>query len=695
MVRTLALAMSLGALLIAGTAQAGVPGDALCKEKKAKATGKKASDLLKAFGKNVKTPDPTKLAADVSKAESKFTKGFLKAEEKGKCVTSEDSGAIEAKVNALVYDLVANIAPSCGDHIQAGTDEECDGTDDGACTCPGTCLPPGDENECTCPPAGCGNDCLEGAEQCDGTDAAKCPGICLPNCVCPAPVCGNGVKEEGEECEPRCEQGGCGDGEICGGFCECVPDVPCDCGSPDPTMYKFTTKSPTQAMCGITDADPPLDELACMGLYLGGGGGSMPVPNMIPDEATVKYNVSCCQGTDLALTAKTQAEAGMLNCSEGKRCSATSENPGAPCRRDRNCPGGTCENRCLFAAPLEVLDRGQPVISVCTRIEVLEDSLGGVNCETGDSFTHLPLDARLFLAPSDMSLSTPGYQACPICFGGTLGVPNSGHCEGGANSSRCTGGPPAIACGDDSDCPPPRTCDFRPCTPQSTSYDAEYCCAGGFNRAKRCSADSECPGSACVSGCTQYPTSHDCPPNPLLEVGVIPISFALTTETSSKTANADGDFCGWCRDVAPGGTLCFEGDPDTAPSPGAKSCPDSATVACRPATYHSDPPVGGNPADILECDDPVPCSTDADCSAPYETCQQRNPGAFRDGTIRNISYEGEGAGDLRTPGSHRGTTVSAFCVGPSFNPDADMSGDVGGPASVALEVDMQLSTSGP
>ncbi len=124
MVKTLALAMSLGALLIAGTAQAGVPGDALCKEKKAKATGKKASDLLKAFGKNVKAPDPTKLAADVSKAESKFTKGFTKAEDPDACLTTGDSGAIEAKVNALVQDLVANIAPSCGDNIKAGPDEE-------------------------------------------------------------------------------------------------------------------------------------------------------------------------------------------------------------------------------------------------------------------------------------------------------------------------------------------------------------------------------------------------------------------------------------------------------------------------------------------------------------------------------------------------------------------------------------------
>jgi hypothetical protein len=175
---------------------------------------------------------------------------------------------------------------------------------------------------------------------------------------------------------------------------------------------------------------------------------------------------------------------------------------------------------------------------------------------------------------------------------------------------------------------------------------------------------------------------------------VIPINLTLTTETSSKTANEDGNFCGWCRDIEIEGSLCFEGDPDKLPSAGGKFCPDSTTLACRPATFHSDPPVGGDPADLLECDDPVPCNSDADCSAPYETCQQRNPGAFRDATIRDIGYAGTRAGDLSTPGSHVAQTVTAFCVGPSFNPDADFSGDIGGPGSLALTVDMQLSPSG-
>jgi len=622
MVRTLTVIMSLGVLLVAGTVQAGVAPDALCKEKKAKAAGKKAADLMKAFGKNIKKTDTAKLAEDVSKAQSKFTKAFTKAEGAGGCDTNGDAAAIEAKVDAAVSDLVADLTNICGDNARAGI------------------------------------------EQCDGTDASECQGVCLPNCTCPEPICGNGAKEEGEACDPPCEKGACGDGQICGGFCQCVADLPCDCGSPDPTMYQFTTKAPTQAVCGTTDGGPPLDELACMGMYLGGGGGSMAVPNMLPDEATVKYNVECCQGTNLAITPKTQAEVGKLNCGEGKRCSSTSENAGAPCRRDRNCPGGFCETHCFFAAPLEVFDQTTPPISVCADIEVIEDSLGGVDCGTGEKFTRLPIDARLYLTGFDKSPSTPGFQACPICFGGTLGIPGSGICEGGPNNGL-------------------------PCTPQSTAYDVENCCEGPALVGTPCSDDSDCPGNSCIPGCTQYPTSHDCPPNPLTVVGVIPISFALTTEASSKTANANGDFCGWCRDVEVEGTYCFEGDPDDMPSPGGKSCPDSATVACRPTTFYG--PGGGDAADMAECSDPVPCSTDADCSAPYETCEQRNPGAFRDATVRNISYQGTRGGDLRTLGSHRGTTVSAFCVGPSFNTDADFSGDVGGPAGVSLEVDMQLS----
>jgi hypothetical protein len=53
-------------------------GDA-CKGAKAAATGKKAAGLLRAFGKNLHNPNPSKLSRDVSKAQSRFTEGLSRA----------------------------------------------------------------------------------------------------------------------------------------------------------------------------------------------------------------------------------------------------------------------------------------------------------------------------------------------------------------------------------------------------------------------------------------------------------------------------------------------------------------------------------------------------------------------------------------------------------------------------------------
>ena len=103
MMSRLAVAITLATFVVAGpSAHAATNGAATCKEAKAKAAGKKAFDLVKAFGKNFKKPDATKLGADVSKAQSKFTKGFSKAESKGECRTTDDEEAMEAKVDAFV-----------------------------------------------------------------------------------------------------------------------------------------------------------------------------------------------------------------------------------------------------------------------------------------------------------------------------------------------------------------------------------------------------------------------------------------------------------------------------------------------------------------------------------------------------------------------------------------------------------------
>jgi hypothetical protein len=113
MPRILAATIALGVFVIVGSPLAHAAGDPFgrCKEAKAKAAGKKAFDLLKAFGKNIKKENPGKLESAILKAQSKFTKGFTKAESKGECQTSGDSDAIEAKVDAFVQDVVADVVP--------------------------------------------------------------------------------------------------------------------------------------------------------------------------------------------------------------------------------------------------------------------------------------------------------------------------------------------------------------------------------------------------------------------------------------------------------------------------------------------------------------------------------------------------------------------------------------------------------
>jgi hypothetical protein len=101
------------ALLLAATsaAHAGADPAAVCKNAKAKAAGKEASDVLKAHGKNKKKRSDAKLAASISKAESKLTKSFTKAEDKGGCGTTGDAAQIDAKVDAFVLDAIRDIDP--------------------------------------------------------------------------------------------------------------------------------------------------------------------------------------------------------------------------------------------------------------------------------------------------------------------------------------------------------------------------------------------------------------------------------------------------------------------------------------------------------------------------------------------------------------------------------------------------------
>lgn len=91
----------------ASEGDAGVRPADLCKDTKGKAAGLHAKHLLKAFGKNSKKTDTAQLGTDVSKAQSKLTKGFSKAESRNGCQTTGDVEAIQADVEAFVADVIA------------------------------------------------------------------------------------------------------------------------------------------------------------------------------------------------------------------------------------------------------------------------------------------------------------------------------------------------------------------------------------------------------------------------------------------------------------------------------------------------------------------------------------------------------------------------------------------------------------
>jgi len=110
MLKMLLTAIALIAFVAASPVSAGLEEEAKCKEAKAKAAGKEAFDLMKAFGKNLKKPNEAKLAGAISKARSKITKGFSKSEDKGECATGGDVEAIEVQVEALVAEVIGAVS---------------------------------------------------------------------------------------------------------------------------------------------------------------------------------------------------------------------------------------------------------------------------------------------------------------------------------------------------------------------------------------------------------------------------------------------------------------------------------------------------------------------------------------------------------------------------------------------------------
>jgi hypothetical protein len=242
MVDRVALTIGLLAFVCAHSpASAAVDSVAVCADKKAKASGKKASDLLEAFGKNAKSSNPVRFVADVSKAQSKLTKAFVKADGKGGCAISGDAGTIEAKIDAFALDVVSGISGTTTTTTMATTTiATTTSTSTSTTLAPGACNV-GQTTACggTCPNSGsCVRDsvtleCVCTPSECD-VGASNFP-VCVGNCgvsggscncagggLCMFPSCGPDGCPPGASCVTLP-----GLGPVClGGSCTTQADCP-------------------------------------------------------------------------------------------------------------------------------------------------------------------------------------------------------------------------------------------------------------------------------------------------------------------------------------------------------------------------------------------------------------------------------------------------------------------------------------
>jgi hypothetical protein len=271
---------------------------------------------------------------------------------------------------------------------------------------------------------------------------------------------------------------------------------------------------------------------------------------------------------------------------------------------NRNCSAAGC----LFGAPLAVPNPGSTPTSVCVTNALSQAPAGEVDCGTGNTTLSAPLSSFLYLTgdtATDPMSTIPGIQPCPICSGNfCIGGPNNG--------MACTNGTSPTGLG------------------------------------------------------PAYPTSHDCPPDPMFNIGTLPVvrlkatgtltwtGTSATNDTGSTSSVQNRVFSGFCRDAV--GTGAFEGT--------------------TPATAH----LCWENGDALDSNGMVL----PPCAEPYESCEQRNNGAFGPAGGANRTIRAIGNAMSLSSGSAPATLVSVFTIRPTFDPTVDSAGDLPGPGAVAL-----------
>jgi hypothetical protein len=282
-------------------------------------------------------------------------------------------------------------------------------------------------------------------------------------------------------------------------------------------------------------------------------------------------------------------------------CTGPVATVGSTASPDTGSNGSCTTTGCFFGPPLAVPNPLSTPVGLCVLTRVSAPASGTVDCSTGATDLSLPLGAIIYLTgdtSTDLAGTIPGIQPCPLCSDGT--------------------------------------------------------CIAGPNHGKACT-----PGTTALS--ESYPTSLDCPPDPMFDIGTLPLSFALTTGSLTWTAtvatNDTGDtlssqnrvFAGFCRDSNETGAFQLPGTGTP------KQCWENG-MAVGPA-----------------------------CVEPLESCEQRSNGAFgpTGGANATITVIGSAASSLGGPAP--ATLVSIFAIPPSLDATVDASQDLPGPGAIAIQ----------
>ena len=374
----------------------------------------------------------------------------------------------------------------------------------------------------------------------------------------------------------------------------CLPRVG-ECPPPGSTTTTSTTLPPGQACCALPGSPETAASFLGFATTAGSGNCGSYASNAatFPMQCGGLYFGGGGNAVPLPVSVPDQGNA----ISKITACAHNTATVGAATSTETGSNRTCTDAGCLFGAPLAVPNPGSTPTSTCVVNAIGAGVAGTVDCATGTSSLSAPLNSIIFLTGdvnTDPGSTIAGIQPCPLCSAGT--------------------------------------------------------CIGGPNN-----------GMACVPGTTAlnnaYPTSHDCPPDPMQNIGTLPVSFALSTgtvswrgttatnDTGSTTSTQNRVFSGFCRDAV--GTGAFQQP--------AQKCWENGMAVGAP------------------------------CAEPAESCEQRENGAFgpAGGANSTITVIGTAGGNLSS-GPQAGTLASVFGIPPTFDATVDSAGSLPGPGGVAL-----------